>query len=230
MRVRLFSASFPSMQTDWNPILREEFSKQYWRELQEYVFNERSSYQVFPPHSQVFRSFHLTPFKELKVVILGQDPYHGASQANGLCFSVAKDIPLPPSLRNIFKELENDIGIPPSKSGDLTNWAEQGVLLLNTTLTVREGLAASHQGRGWETFTDEVIVRISAEKENIVFVLWGASARKKQALIDTTRHHIVESVHPSPLSAHRGFFGSKPFSKVNQLLEDNGVDQIDWSL
>jgi len=178
----------------------------------------------------VFRAFHLTSFAGLKVVILGQDPYHGEGQANGLCFSVSSGVPFPPSLRNIFKELEDDVGVSKPQSGDLAKWAEQGILLLNTTLTVREGTPASHQGKGWETFTDEVIRCISQKKENIIFVLWGASARRKKGLIDATKHTCIESVHPSPLSAHRGFLGSKPFSGVNRLLQRQGVSEIDWSL
>ena len=218
------------MQTDWNPILRQEFNKPYWVELQNYILDQRASHMVFPAHPDVFRAFHLTSFATLKVVILGQDPYHGVGQANGLCFSVSPGVSFPPSLRNIFKELEDDLGVSKPQSGDLAAWAEQGILLLNTTLTVRQGAPASHQGKGWETFTDEVIRCISQKKEKIVFVLWGASARRKKSLIDVTKHTCIESVHPSPLSAYRGFFGSKPFSKINQLLRQQGVTEIDWSL
>ena len=218
------------MQTDWNPILRQEFNKPYWVELQNYIFDQRTSHMVFPAHPDVFRAFHLTSFATLKVVILGQDPYHGVGQANGLCFSVSPGVSFPPSLRNIFQELEDDLGVSKPQSGDLAAWAEQGILLLNTTLTVRQGAPASHQGKGWETFTDEVIRCISQKKEKIVFVLWGASARRKKSLIDVTKHTCIESVHPSPLSAYRGFFGSKPFSKINQLLRQQGITEIDWSL
>ena len=218
------------MQADWNPILRQEFNKPYWAELQNYILDQRASHMVFPAHSDMFRAFHLTSFAALKVVILGQDPYHGVGQANGLCFSVSTGVSFPPSLRNIFKELEDDVGVSKPQSGDLATWAEQGILLLNTTLTVREGAAASHQGKGWETFTDEVIRCVSQKKEKVVFVLWGASARRKKSLIDTTKHACIESVHPSPLSAYRGFFGSKPFSRINQLLRQQGVTEIDWSL
>ena len=218
------------MQADWNPILRQEFNKPYWAELQNYILDQRASHMVFPAHSDMFRAFHLTSFAALKVVILGQDPYHGVGQANGLCFSVSTGVSFPPSLRNIFKELEDDVGVSKPQSGDLAAWAEQGILLLNTTLTVRQGAPASHQGKGWETFTDEVIRCISQKKEKIVFVLWGASARRKKSLIDVTKHTCIESVHPSPLSAYRGFFGSKPFSKINQLLKQQGVTEIDWSL
>ena len=218
------------MQTDWNPILRQEFNKPYWVELQNYILDQRESHMVFPAHPDVFRAFHLTSFATLKVVILGQDPYHGVGQANGLCFSVSPGVSFPPSLQNIFKELEGDLGVSKPQSGDLAAWAEQGILLLNTTLTVRQGAPASHQGKGWETFTDEVIRCISQKKEKIVFVLWGASARRKKSLIDVTKHTCIESVHPSPLSAYRGFFGSKPFSRINQLLRQQGVTEIDWSL
>ena len=218
------------MQADWNPILRQEFNKPYWAELQNYILDQRASHMVFPAHSDMFRAFHLTSFAALKVVILGQDPYHGVGQANGLCFSVSTGVSFPPSLRNIFKELEDDVGVSKPQSGDLAAWAEQGILLLNTTLTVREGAAASHQGKGWETFTDEVIRCVSQKKEKVVFVLWGASARRKKSLIDATKHTCIESVHPSPLSAYRGFFGSKPFSRINQLLRQQGVTEIDWSL
>ena len=218
------------MQTDWNPILRQEFNKPYWVELQNYIFDQRTSHMVFPAHPDVFRAFHLTSFATLKVVILGQDPYHGVGQANGLCFSVSPGVSFPPSLRNIFQELEDDLGVSKPQSGDLAAWAEQGILLLNTTLTVRQGAPASHQGKGWETFTNEVIRCISQKKEKIVFVLWGASARRKKSLIDVTKHTCIESVHPSPLSAYRGFFGSKPFSRINQLLRQQGIPEIDWSL
>ena len=218
------------MQTDWNPILRQEFNKPYWVELQNYILDQRASHMVFPAHPDVFRAFHLTSFATLKVVILGQDPYHGVGQANGLCFSVSPGVSFPPSLRNIFKELEDDLGVSKPQSGDLAAWAEQGILLLNTTLTVRQGAPASHQGKGWETFTDEVVRCISQKKEKIVFVLWGASARRKKSLIDVTKHTCIESVHPSPLSAYRGFFGSKPFSRINQLLRQQGITEIDWSL
>ena len=218
------------MQTDWNPILRQEFNKPYWVKLQNYILDQRESHMVFPAHPDVFRAFHLTSFATLKVVILGQDPYHGVGQANGLCFSVSPGVSFPPSLQNIFKELEDDLGVSKPQSGDLAAWAEQGILLLNTTWTVRQGAPASHQGKGWETFTDEVILCISHKKEKIVFVLWGASARRKKSLIDVTKHTCIESVHPSPLSAYRGFFGSKPFSRINQLLRQRGITEIDWSL
>jgi uracil-DNA glycosylase len=214
--------------TDWNPVLRQEFAKPYWDELQRFVIGERQKATIYPPHEEVFAALHLTPYSELKAVILGQDPYHGPDQAHGLCFSVRQGIRQPPSLQNIFKELEQDLGCPPPNHGCLEHWARQGVLLLNATLTVRRGQAASHQGKGWETFTDEVLKVANSKPERVVFVLWGASARRKKPLIDTSRHVIVESAHPSPLSASNGFFGSRPFSRANTALQEAGRDPIDW--
>jgi len=216
--------------TDWNPLLRDEFAEPYWGELMAFVAAERAVHEVYPPADQVFAALHLTPFAEVKVVILGQDPYHGPGQAHGLCFSVNPGVPLPPSLANIFAELHADLGIAPSANGDLRPWARQGVLLLNTTLTVRARQAASHQGQGWERFTDEVIRRVGAREDPVVFVLWGSHARKKKGLIDRSRHTIIESPHPSPLSAHRGFLGSRPFSAANAALAGVGRDPVDWRL
>jgi uracil-DNA glycosylase len=216
--------------TDWNPILRAELAKAYWADLQQFVVAERQRSVVYPPHDEVFAAFHLTSFADLKVVILGQDPYHGPQQAHGLCFSVRRGVPVPPSLENIFKELEHDLGCPPPNHGCLEQWARQGVLLLNATLTVRRGRAASHQGRGWETFTDEVLKAVAAKPERVVFILWGSSARRKKALIDTGRHVVIESPHPSPLSASSGFFGSRPFSRANAALVEAGRDPIDWRI
>jgi uracil-DNA glycosylase len=216
--------------TDWNPVLRGELAKPYWEELQAFVAAERGTHPVYPDHGEVFAALHLTPRAATKVVILGQDPYHGPGQAHGLAFSVRSGVRPPPSLRNIFIELESDLGIPRPSHGSLEPWARQGVLLLNTTLTVRGGAAASHQGRGWETFTDEVIKAVDTKPERVVFILWGASARRKRALIDTTRHVIVESAHPSPLSASNGFFGSRPFSRANAALAEAGRDPVDWRL
>ena len=218
------------MKTDWNPVLRGEFAKPYWAELQAFVAEERARGVVYPPSDEVFAALHLTPYAEVKVVILGQDPYHGPEQAHGLCFSVRPGVPQPPSLHNIFKELESDLGIPPPDHGCLDQWARQGVLLLNASLTVRRGRAASHQGKGWEAFTDEVLRAVNDKPERVVFILWGASARKKKALIDTTRHVIIESAHPSPLSAHNGFLGSRPFSRANEALVAAGRDPVDWRL
>jgi uracil-DNA glycosylase len=218
------------MTTDWNPVLRGEFAKPYWVELQQFVAAERGRTTVYPAHDEVFAALHLTPFAEVKAVILGQDPYHGPDQAHGLCFSVRPGVRPPPSLQNIFKELEADLGIPPPSHGCLDSWARQGVLLLNASLTVRAGKAASHQGKGWETFTDEVLRTVNTKRERVVFILWGASARRKKALIDTSRHVVIESPHPSPLSASSGFFGSRPFSRANAALVEAGREPIDWSL
>ena len=217
------------MTTDWNPLLRAEFDKPYWSSLQSFVENERQHHAVYPARENVFSALHHTSYADTKVLILGQDPYHGPNQAHGLCFSVQHGVAVPPSLVNIFKELHGDLGIPIPEHGNLQAWARRGVLLLNTTLTVRAGQAASHQGKGWETFTDEVI-RVVNEKPFVVFVLWGAHARKKKALIDATRHAIIESAHPSPLSAHNGFFGSRPFSRINAALRAAGMSDVDWSL
>jgi len=218
------------VRTDWNPILRREFAKPYWPQLQAFVDEERRRHTVYPPRPEVFAALHLTPYAETRVVILGQDPYHGPRQAHGLCFSVRHGVRPPPSLVNVHKELHDDLGVPPPDHGNLEAWAVQGVLLLNTTLTVRAGQAASHQGHGWETFTDEVIRVVSAKDHPVVFILWGSHARKKKALIDTTRHETVEAPHPSPLSAFNGFFGSRPFSTTNAALEAAGLEPIDWRL
>ncbi len=216
--------------TDWNPLLRAELAKPYWPELQRFVAEERVHHAVYPAHDDVFAALHLTPYRAVKVVILGQDPYHGPGQAHGLCFSVQPGVPAPPSLQNVFKELEADLGIEPAGHGCLDAWARQGVLLLNTTLTVRAGQAASHQGQGWETFTDAVIRAVDAKPEPVVFILWGAAARKKAALVDTTRHTVITSAHPSPLSAHNGFFGSRPFSRANAALVAAGREPVDWRI
>jgi uracil-DNA glycosylase len=216
--------------TDWNPLLRSEFDEPYWSELQQFVAEERRRGPVFPPADDVFAALHLTPYADVKVVILGQDPYHGAGQAHGLCFSVRRGVPIPPSLRNVYQELRDDLGVTTPSHGNLERWARQGVLLLNTTLTVRSGQAASHQGKGWERFTDRVISTVNDKHERVVFLLWGAASRKKKALVDVTRHTVIESAHPSPLSAHNGFFGSRPFSRTNDALREAGRDPIDWQL
>lgn len=217
------------MSTDWNPLLRGEFDKPYWKALQSFVEEERRHHVVYPARENVFAALRTTPYADVKVMILGQDPYHGPNQAHGLCFSVQRGVEPPPSLVNVFKELQADVGVPTPSHGNLYAWAQRGVLLLNTTLTVRAGQAASHQGRGWETFTDEVI-RVVNEKPFVVFVLWGAHARRKKALIDTARHAVIESAHPSPLSAHNGFFGSRPFSRTNDALRGAGVPEMSWDL
>ena len=216
--------------TDWNPVLRGELAKPYWAELQAFVRAERERHVVYPPPEDVFAALHLTSYESTRVLILGQDPYHGPRQAQGLCFSVRPGVRIPPSLVNIHKEMETDLGLPPPGHGNLESWARQGVLLLNTTLTVRAGESASHQGHGWETFTDEVIRTVAAKDHRVVFILWGSHARRKKALIDTSRHTIVESAHPSPLSAHNGFFGSRPFSRTNEALGAAGLTPIDWTL
>ena len=218
------------MTTDWNPLLRSEFDEPYWANLMSFVAQERSRHEVFPPDSEVFAALHLTSFASTRVVILGQDPYHGPGQAHGLCFSVRRGTRLPPSLANIYRELADDIGCDQPVHGDLTSWATQGVLLLNTTLTVRAHAAASHQGQGWERFTDRVIRTVNTKPHSVVFVLWGAAARKKSVMIDTSRHRIIESAHPSPLSARNGFFGSRPFSRTNAYLVASGLPPIDWSV
>jgi uracil-DNA glycosylase len=218
------------VKTDWNPVLRAELDKPYWRTLQAFVAEERARHQVFPAPEDVFAALHLTPYAETKVLILGQDPYHGAGQAHGLCFSVRPGVPPPPSLVNIFKELETDLGLPPPAGGSLEPWARQGVLLLNATLTVRAHKAASHQGKGWETFTDAVIQAVNDKPERVVFILWGAYARRKKPLVDLSRHVVIESAHPSPLSAANGFFGSRPFSRANTALEAAGRPPVDWRL
>ena len=216
--------------TDWNPLLRDQFDQPYWSALQEFVANERAAHTVYPPPDEVFAALHLTPYADTRVVILGQDPYHGPRQAHGLCFSVRRGVRIPPSLANIHQELHADLGLPIPDHGNLERWARNGVLLLNATLTVRAGQAASHQRHGWETFTDHVIEVVSAKPETVVFLLWGNSARRKRALIDTSHHHVIESAHPSPLSAHNGFFGSRPFSRANAALVAAGREPVDWDL
>ncbi|MHB1089950.1 MAG: uracil-DNA glycosylase [Ilumatobacteraceae bacterium] len=218
------------MPSKWNIALRGELDKPYWNTLQQFVRNEREHHTIYPPHNEVFNALHLTPLDTTRVVILGQDPYHGPHQAHGLAFSVRQGIAIPPSLANIFKELHADLGIPPPKDGCLEHWASQGVLLLNATLTVRAGNAGSHSGKGWETFTDAIISTLGKARWPIVFVLWGNYARKKRQLITQPHHRVIESVHPSPLSAYAGFFGSRPFSAINAALEDNGSTPIDWTL
>lgn len=216
---------------DWDLVLQDEFNKIYFQELTKFVHSERKLFNVYPREDQLFAALKKTPLSNVKVVILGQDPYHQQGQANGLAFSVSAGIPIPPSLRNIYKELRSDINnfqIP--KHGNLQGWAEQGVLLLNTTLSVRENNAGSHQKRGWKIFTDEIIKKISDLKNGVVFLLWGKFAQQKEQLIDKQKHHVLYSTHPSPLSAHRGFLGSKHFSKANELLIKEGKKPIDWNL
>ncbi len=216
--------------TDWNPVLRAEFAEPYWTELQDFVAHERRLGPVYPAAEDVFAALHSTSLAHTKVVLLGQDPYHGPGQAHGLCFSVRPGIPRPPSLRNILRELHDDIGCPIPPHGSLEAWTRSGVLLLNTTLTVRAGAAGSHQGRGWERFTDRVISTVNAKSTGVVFLLWGAASRRKKDLIDTNRHVVIESAHPSPLSAHNGFFGSRPFSRTNEALTRLGHQPVTWCL
>ncbi len=222
------------MQTDWAALLNTEFEKPYFKKLQQFIEVERKLFAVFPSPENVFKAFELTSHADTRVVILGQDPYHGINQAHGLCFSVQNNTAIPPSLKNIFNELQSDLNFTLDKkipdNGNLEQWSRQGVLMLNTTLTVRAGEAGSHQGHGWEFFTDEVIRIVNSKPHPVVFVLWGAFARKKKSLIDIEKHHIVESAHPSPLSAHNGFLGSRPFTKINQALADSGLDPINWRL
>ena len=216
------------IEDSWRELLHIEFEKQYFKDLVEFVKEEYKTQTTYPPGSQIFQAFDSTPLDKVKVVIIGQDPYHGANQAHGLCFSVNEGVKFPPSLLNIFKELKADIGkeIPPH--GNLLHWAKQGVLLLNATLTVRASSPGSHQKKGWELFTDNVIKHLSDDKSDLVFLLWGAYAQKKGELIDTTKHLVLKSAHPSPFSADRGFFGNKHFSKVNAFLIDRGKDLINW--
>lgn len=216
------------IEPSWKEILKEEFEKPYFKNLVDFVKSEYETQKVFPPGKQIFSAFEHTPFDEVKVVIIGQDPYHGQGQANGLCFSVADGVKQPPSLKNIFKELHSDLGKTIPESGNLERWAEQGVLLLNATLTVRASQAGSHQNKGWEEFTDAVIQKLSDQKENLVFILWGAYAQKKGSIINPEKHFIIKSVHPSPFSAHSGFFGSQPFSKTNSYLKSIGKIEINW--
>ncbi len=216
------------IEESWKKQLEKEFEKEYFKQLIAFVKSEYSQKRIYPPGSLIFSAFDHCAFEDLKVVIVGQDPYHGPGQANGLCFSVADGVRHPPSLQNIFKEIKSDLGLDIPASGNLERWADQGVLLLNATLTVEASKAGSHQNKGWETFTDAVLDVVSQEKEHIVFILWGAYAQKKGSFLDQKKHLILKSPHPSPFSAHSGFFGSKPFSKTNQYLTSKGLTCINW--
>jgi uracil-DNA glycosylase len=220
----------PVIEASWKEALRDEFNKEYFHNLKLFLLEEKKKYRVFPQGNLIFNAFNHTPFEKVKVVLLGQDPYHGPGQAHGLCFSVPEGVQKPPSLLNILKELKSDLGFDEPPHGNLTKWADQGVLLLNATLTVRENQAGSHQNHGWETFTDTAIRKLSQHREGLVFILWGNYAIAKKAFIDTSRHDILTSVHPSPLSAHRGFFGCRHFSHVNKLLRQRGIGEIDWRI
>ncbi len=221
--------SMIKIHASWIPLLEDEFQQDYMLKLNDFLKDVRKKYIIYPPSDQVFSAFNLTSFDNLKVVIIGQDPYHGASQAHGLAFSVHNDI-LTPSLRNIFKEYMSDLHLPMPTTTDLTPWAKQGVFLINTSLTVQKGLANSHKNMGWEGFIDKVIKIISHNKKHVVFILWGANAQKKEYLIDLDKHLVLKSVHPSPLSVYRGFFNSKPFSKTNHYLKSKGITPINWHL
>ena len=227
----MFQEKAGQLHPSWLAVIGDELEKPYMQALRHFLKEEKAAGKViFPPSPLIFNAFNHTPFDKVRVVIIGQDPYHGDSQAHGLSFSVPKGIALPPSLMNIFKEISSDLGVKMSRNGDLTPWADQGVLLLNATLTVEQAKAGAHQGKGWEAFTDAAIAALNAHREGLVFVLWGSYAQKKGDMIDSQRHLILKSVHPSPLSAHRGFFGNSQFSTINQYLTQRGDKPIDWQL
>ncbi|SEN45744.1 Uracil-DNA glycosylase [Mesobacillus persicus] len=219
-----------SLHNHWGEVLHEEFTKPYYQKLQEFLVKEYAEQTVYPVKEDIFNALNYTDYEDVKVLVLGQDPYHGPGQAHGLSFSVKPGVKIPPSLRNIFKELQADVGVSPPSNGYLTRWAEQGVLMLNTVLTVREGEANSHRGQGWEQLTDRVIIELNSREKPVIFLLWGRPAQAKLKLIDRKKHIILTSPHPSPLSASRGFFGSKPFSKINTYLREQGEKEIDWEL
>lgn len=218
------------LDNDWLTELEEEFHKPYYRELYDFVRNEYNTTQIFPPADDIFSAFHLTPLSKVKVVIIGQDPYHNVGQAHGLCFSVKPDVDIPPSLVNIYKELHEDLGCEIPNNGYLVKWAEQGVLMLNTVLTVRAHQANSHRGIGWEEFTDAAILALNGQDRPIVYILWGAPAQRKAAMLHNPKHLILKAPHPSPLSAYRGFFGSRPFSQTNEFLNSHGIEPVDWQI
>lgn len=222
------AAERPDIGEGWFEALRSEFEASYFADLKSFLMQERATHAVYPKGRDIFRAFNATPFEQVRVVILGQDPYHGPGQAHGLCFSVPDGVAFPPSLQNIFQELRRDLQLPQPESGDLSRWAAQGVLLLNATLTVRAAEAGSHQGKGWERFTDAAISALSRQREGLVFLLWGRYAQQKESLIDAERHYLLKAPHPSPLSAHRGFIGCGHFSQVNELLAAQGAAVIDW--
>lgn len=220
----------PNIEEGWLEVLRPEFNKPYFTELKKFLKQQKATHTIYPPSAKIFSAFNTTAFADAKVVIIGQDPYHGHGQANGLSFSVERNIKIPPSLKNIYKELHSDLGMPIPNHGDLTQWAEQGVLLLNAVLTVNQKSPGSHRQQGWELFTDAAIKALSEQRENLVFFLWGKYAQNKASFIDRKKHLVIESAHPSPFSAHNGFFGSKPFSQANTYLQQNGKKPIEWAL
>jgi len=220
----------PVIEESWKDELTDEFNASYFAQLKEFLVDEKAKFTIYPPGPKIFSAFNFTPFNKVKVVILGQDPYHGPGQAHGLCFSVPEGIVQPPSLQNIFKEINSDLGLNIPKQGNLEKWAKQGVLLLNATLTVRARQAGSHQNRGWEQFTDAAIRKLSEKRQYLVFLLWGNYAIAKSSLIDHSKHLILTSPHPSPFSVHRGFFGNRHFSKTNDYLKEHGIEEIDWSI
>lgn len=228
--MNILSSLSPDIDDSWKTALSSEFAEPYFAKLKEFLVEEKKRYAIYPPGKSIFNAFNTTPFNKVKVVLIGQDPYHGAGQAHGLSFSVPDGVRPPPSLVNIFKELHNDLGIPIPRTGNLTPWAERGVLLLNATLTVRAGQPGSHQNQGWETFTNAVISRLSEKREGLVFLLWGKFAQAKDVLIDTTKHFVLKAAHPSPYSANNGFFGCGHFSKTNRILKENGSTEIDWRI
>ncbi len=231
MRNQHASANSPFIDPLWDTALQEEFKAPYMQNLRSFLKQEKEAKKyIYPKSTNVFKAFEYTPLDKVKVVILGQDPYHGPNQAHGLCFSVLPGVAIPPSLQNIYKELQADLGIPPVNHGCLVSWAKQGVLLLNSVLTVERSLAASHQGKGWEIFTDKVISVLNQQPRPIAFILWGAYAQKKGQVIDANKHLVIKTAHPSPLSAHRGFLGSRPFSQINAFLQEQGQSPIDWAL
>ena len=220
----------PTITNDWAPVLKAEYAKPYYRKLYDFIHREYATQTVYPPSGDIFNALHLTPLSRVKVVIIGQDPYHEPGQAHGLCFSVQKGVEIPPSLQNIYKELHEDIGFKIPDHGCLTPWAKQGVLLLNAVLTVRAHAAASHRGKGWEEFTDAIIREVNKVDHPVVFLLWGSFARSKAAMLDNPKHLVLEAPHPSPLSAYRGFFGCRHFSKANAFLTEHGAEPVNWAL
>lgn len=220
----------PQIEESWKNLLASEFQRDYFLKLKDFLVHEKKNFPVYPPGKDIFKAYNRTPVANVKAVIIGQDPYHGKGQAHGLCFSVQRGIPNPPSLQNIFKELNNDLNIPIPKHGNLEHWADEGVFLLNATLTVRASQAGSHQNKGWETFTDATIQKLSDVKDCLVFILWGKYAQAKEKFIDTSKHYILKAAHPSPFSAHNGFFGCRHFSKTNQILKLKGIEPINWQI